>query len=281
MPDSFKSFSKGVTNHTGACLTANLQATQGQLEYVQNKLKEAWGKLYQAHLNEQRALDKLQLAIPPPAAPAAPTAPATFTVMEGEASASVPASAPIASPTSAPAPAPALSTAELFMMTCAAKPSECIPDPDKFKGNQSDLCHFNTQICQKMQRNYDCFPDTQDCMAYVNNCLKGLAYALILPYIKDGECLLSDYDTVLKVLDCTYGDLDKDFATFFSKFQCLALEGEELCVILLHHDPPSYKYPEFTNFLQNLENHMTCFSSVMLPTTQTCAPPVQNHAPPA
>ncbi|KAL2888156.1 hypothetical protein HOO65_040493 [Ceratocystis lukuohia] len=113
MPDSFKSFSEGVTNHTSACLTANLQATQGQLE----------------------ALDKLQLAIPPPAAPAAPAAPATFTVVEGEASASIPASAPMASPTSTPAPAPALSTAELFMMTCAAKPSEHIPDPDKFKGD--------------------------------------------------------------------------------------------------------------------------------------------------
>ncbi|KAL2889042.1 hypothetical protein HOO65_030543 [Ceratocystis lukuohia] len=135
VPNSFKSFSEGVTNYTSACLTANLQATQGQLEYVQNELKEAQGKLYQACLNEQRALDKLQLAIPPPAAPAAPAAPATFTVVEGEASASIPTSAPMASPTSTPAPTPALSTAELFMMTYAAKPSECIPDPDKFEGD--------------------------------------------------------------------------------------------------------------------------------------------------
>ncbi|KAL2884748.1 hypothetical protein HOO65_090043 [Ceratocystis lukuohia] len=113
MPDSFESFSEGVTNYTSACLTANLQATQGQL----------------------KALDKLQLAIPPPAAPAAPTAPTTFTIVEGEASASIPASAPTASPASAPAPALALSTAELFMMTHTAKPSEHIPDPDKFKGD--------------------------------------------------------------------------------------------------------------------------------------------------
>ncbi|KAL2887161.1 Retrotransposable element Tf2 155 kDa protein type 1 [Ceratocystis lukuohia] len=67
-------------NHTLATetanLTATLQAARGQLEYVQNELKEAQGELYQARLNEQRALDKLQLAIPPPAAPVSASVPA-------------------------------------------------------------------------------------------------------------------------------------------------------------------------------------------------------------
>ncbi|KAL2892022.1 hypothetical protein HOO65_011380 [Ceratocystis lukuohia] len=67
--------------------SANFAA--GQLEYVQSELKETQSELYQARLNEQRALDKLQLAIPPPAAPAVSTA------VEGEAHASVPASVPM------------------------------------------------------------------------------------------------------------------------------------------------------------------------------------------
>ncbi|KKF92082.1 Protein FAM127C [Ceratocystis platani] len=94
-------------------------------------------------------------------------------------------------------------------MTRTVQLSERLPDPDKFEGDRPDLRRFTTQIRQKMKRNRDRFPDAQDRMAYVNNRLKGPAYALILPYIQDGECLLPDYDAILKVLDRAYGDPDK------------------------------------------------------------------------
>ncbi|KKF92674.1 hypothetical protein CFO_g4972 [Ceratocystis platani] len=71
---------------------------------------------------------------------------------------------------------------------------------------------------------------------------------------------------------------NKEFATFFSEFQRLALEGEvsevtlpilleqniskELRAMLLHHEPPSYEYHQFANFLQALENRMNCFGFI-------------------
>lgn len=164
--------------------------------------------------------------------------------------------------------------------------SERLPDPEKFEGDRKDLRRFISQIHEKMKVNHDRFPTAQSRMTYVTNRLKGQPYAQILPYIKDGECQLSDYNEVLRILDRAFGDpnrinnarndlfrlrqTNKDFSLFLAEFQRLALEGEmsedalpvlleqainrELRTMLIHHEPPSRQYYEFANFLQDLEN---------------------------
>ncbi len=201
-------------------------------------------------------------------------------------------------------PAPDLLAGKDTTSTPAPEPSrisERLPDPEKFEGDRKDLRRFISQIHEKMKVNRDRFPTTQSRMAYVTNRLKGPPYAQILPYIKDGECQLSDYDEVLRILDRAFGDPNrvnnarsdlfrlrqnnKDFSLFFAEFQRLALEGEmsedalsvlleqaisrELRAMLMHHEPPNRQYPEFANFLQDLENRRHYYENTPAPVSKT------------
>ncbi|KKF94148.1 Protein FAM127C [Ceratocystis platani] len=198
-----------------------LLTTQAKLDVLKEQLKEqrqeAQDQISKARQNEGRALDMVQARTPRAA--------------------------------SAPVRDPALETGEdpLFTETTSSSHrSERLPDPDKFDGNRQDLRRFVSQIHQKMTTNHDRFPTAQSRMAYVNNRLKGPAYALILPYVQEGYCQLSDYQEVLKVLDRAYGEPD---------------QMNRARTELLHHDPPppSYEYHQFANFLQALENRMNRF----------------------
>jgi hypothetical protein len=163
----------------------------------------------------------------------------------------------------------------------ASRLSECLPDPEKFEGNQKDLCHFISQIHEKMNVNCNHFLSAQSHITYVTNCLKGPPYAQILPYIYRGICQLTNYEEILDILDCAFGDpnqvnntcndlfclqqTNKDFGVFFAEFQHLALEGEmpeetlptlleqainhKLHSMLMHNKPSSQKYHKFAAFL--------------------------------
>ncbi|KAG0152773.1 hypothetical protein PDIDSM_2578 [Penicillium digitatum] len=156
--------------------------------------------------------------------------------------------------------------------------SERLPDPDKFEGDRKDLRRFSSQIKEKLNINRDRFPTPQSRMTYVTNRLKGIPYAQILPYIRDGICQLNDFTDILDILERAFGDpKDKEFSLFFAEFQRLAMEGEmhnealptmleqainrEMKGMLLHHEPlgrlprPSEVPPE------NLENRRVQYDS--------------------
>ncbi|PHH49893.1 Retrotransposon-derived protein PEG10 [Ceratocystis fimbriata CBS 114723] len=242
-----------------------LLTTQARLGVLKEQLKEqrqeAQDQISKARQNERRALDMVQARTPRAASAPEP-----------------------------PVRDPALGTGEdpLFTETTSSSHrSERLPDPDKFDGNRQDLRRFVSQIHQKMTTNHDRFPTAQARMAYVNN----------------------HYQEVLKVLDRAYGEPDqmnractklfrlrqgnKDFATFFSEFQRLALVGKvseatlptlleqniskELRAMLLHHDPPSYEYHQFANFLQTLESRMNRFGFINPFNTAARPPANQNR----
>ncbi|GFF97258.1 conserved hypothetical protein [Aspergillus udagawae] len=140
-------------------------------------------------------------------------------------------------------------------------------------------------------------------MAYMNNRLKGAPYAQILPYIKKGICTLNDYQDILDILERAFGDpnrmnnahnelfslhqTNKEFSTFFAEFQRLALEGEmpeetlstlleqaisyKLQSMLMHNQPLSQEYHQFTRFLQDLENHRCQYTTSQPPVIKTYA----------
>jgi hypothetical protein len=196
----------------------------------------------------------------PPAEPPADTAPGTST------------------------PAPAPRTGSTFI-------SEKLPDPEKFDGSRADLRRFTQQIYAKMKANADRFPTATSRLTYVAGRLTGRAYELILPKITYGLPQFPDYPDILAYLEKAFGDpnritnarndlfrlrqSNKDFSTFFSEFQRLALEGQmaedslptlleqaisrELRGMLLHHDPPSREFHQYAAFLQELENRRNRF----------------------
>jgi len=200
------------------------------------------------------------LATNPPAEPLADTAPRT------------------------PTPAPASRTGPAFI-------SEKLPDPEKFDGSRADLRRFTQQIYAKMKANADRFPTATSRLTYVAGRLTGRAYELILPKISYGLPQFPDYPDILVYLEKAFGDpnrvtnarndlfrlrqSNKDFSTFFSEFQRLALEGQmaedslptlleqaisrELRGMLLHHDPPSREFHQYAAFLQELENRRNRF----------------------
>jgi hypothetical protein len=171
--------------------------------------------------------------------------------------------------------------------------SERLPDPDKFEGDRKDLRRFSSQIKEKLNINRDRFPTPQSRMTYVTNRLKGIPYAQILPYIRDGICQLNDFTDILDILERAFGDPNrarnarnelyrlrqgnKEFSLFFAEFQRLAMEGEmhnealptmleqainrELKGMLLHHEPPKGDYLDLARFLQNLENRRVQYDS--------------------
>ncbi|KAG0154713.1 hypothetical protein PDIDSM_281 [Penicillium digitatum] len=99
-----------------------------------------------------------------------------------------------------------------------------------------------SQIKEKLNINRDRFPTPQSRMTYVTNRLKGIPYAQILPYIRDGICQLNDFTDILDILERAFGDPNrarnarnelyrlrqgnKEFSLFFAEFQRLAMEGE-------------------------------------------------------
>ncbi|EKV16468.1 hypothetical protein PDIG_20610 [Penicillium digitatum PHI26] len=171
--------------------------------------------------------------------------------------------------------------------------SERLPDPDKFEGDRKDLRRFSSQIKEKLNINRDRFPTPQSRMTYVTNRLKGIPYAQILPYIRDGICQLNDFTDILDILERAFGDPNrarnarnelyrlrqgnKEFSLFFAEFQRLAMEGEmhnealptmleqainrEMKGMLLHHEPPKGDYLDLARFLQNLENRRVQYDS--------------------
>jgi hypothetical protein len=142
-----------------------------------------------------------------------------------------------------------------------------------------------------MKANADRFPTVTSRLTYVAGRLTGRAYELILPKITDGLPQFPDYPDILAYLEKAFGDpnrvtnarndlfrlrqSNKDFSTFFSEFQRLALEGQmaedslptlleqaisrELRGMLLHHDPPSREFHQYAAFLQELENRRNRF----------------------
>jgi hypothetical protein len=181
--------------------------------------------------------------------------------------------------------------------------SERLPDPEKFKGDRKDLQRFVSQIHEKLIVNQDRFPTAASRCSYVTSRLSGPPYAQILPYIHKGVCQLPDYEDILNILEQAFGDpnrvnnarndlfrlrqTNKDFGSFFAKFQRLALEGEmpkdalstlleqaisqELRSMLIHHEPPSRSYLQFAAFLQDLENRRRQYGSPPVPTVKTYA----------
>jgi hypothetical protein len=153
-----------------------------------------------------------------------------------------------------------------------------------------------------MKANADRFPTVTSRLTYVAGRLTGRAYELILPKISDGLPQFPDYPDVLAYLEKAFGDpnrvanarndlfrlrqSNKDFSTFFSEFQRLALEGQmtedslptlleqaisrELRSMLLHHDPPSREFHQYAAFLQELENRRNRFyQTAPTPMTRT------------
>ena len=185
---------------------------------------------------------------------------------------------PESAPTQEPAPA--------RMPSTPTERSEKLPDPDKFSGQRSDLRRFVSQIHEKMTINRDRYPNPSARMSYVTSRLSGLPYDQILPYIHEGICSLDDYPAILQILERSYGDpnlvqnarseifhthqTNKDFASFFAKFQRRGMESQlpdeslsalllevisnELHEMLLHHPAPSQQYHELASHLQKLEN---------------------------
>lgn len=183
--------------------------------------------------------------------------------------------------------------------------SERLPDPDKFEGERKDLRRFVSQVKEKLNINRDRYPTPQSRMTYVTNRLKGVPYAQILPYIREGVCQLNDFTDILDILERAFGDPNrarnarnelyrlrqgnKEFSLFFAEFQRLAMEGEmhkealptmleqainrELKSMLLHHEPPKGDYLDLARFLQNLENRRAQYDSGQLaaPRTLTAA----------
>jgi len=170
--------------------------------------------------------------------------------------------------------------------TSSSRLSERLPDPAIFQGDKKEFRRFVSKIHQKMKTNADRFPTAIERMSYVTNRLEGPAYGQVLPYILDGECQLSDYPDILRILDRAYGDpnlvnnskkefyrlkqANREFAPFYADFQRLAIEGEvsldsqittleaaisrELRAQLTNVDAPDGDIHEFARFLQKLEN---------------------------
>ncbi|CAJ2506653.1 Uu.00g078390.m01.CDS01 [Anthostomella pinea] len=137
-----------------------------------------------------------------------------------------------------------------------------------------------------MTANADQFLTVTARLTYVAGRLTGKAYELILPKTRYGVPDFLDYPEMLAYLENAFGDPDRiqnaqnklyqlkqrnqDFSTFFSEFQCLALEGEmpkdaltsllfqgisrELQDMLLHSLTPSWRYRDYANHLQALDN---------------------------
>lgn len=84
--------------------------------------------------------------------------------------------------------------------------SERLPDPDKFEGERKDLRRFISQVKEKLNINRDRYPTPQSRMTYVTNRLKGVLYAQILPYIREGVCQLNDFTDILDILERAFGD---------------------------------------------------------------------------
>jgi hypothetical protein len=198
--------------------------------------------------------------------------------------------------------APGTTTPALAARTGSTFLSEKLPDPEKFDGSRADLRRFTQQIYAKMKANADRFPTATSRLTYVAGRLTGKAYELILPKIVDGLPLFPDYTDILAYLEKAFGDpnrvtnarndlfrlrqSNKDFSTFFSEFQRLALEGQmsedslptlleqaisrELRGMLLHHDPPSREFHQYAAFLQELENRRNRFyQAAPVPTART------------
>lgn len=204
-------------------------------------------------------------------------------------------------------PAPPLAPAS----APTARLSERLPDPDQFNGDRNNLRLFINQVKTKLTVNRDRFPSPAARTAYVINRLTGPAYNLILPYIQEGSCTLSDSDDVLAKLESAYGDPNrannarqnllklrqnnKDFSTFYAEFQRLAMESQmpegalpalleialstELLQAMVHHHAPRNNLHEFAAFLQDLENRMRQYGGC--PTITFSVPPRRRGSPPA
>lgn len=167
-----------------------------------------------------------------------------------------------------------------------SRPSEKLPDPDKFDGTRHDLRRFLQQIYAKMTSNADRFPTATSRLTYVAGRLTGKAYNLILPRTIFGIPQFADYPELLAYLENAFGDPDRiqnaqnllyrlkqrnqDFSIYFSEFQRLALEGEmpedaltpllfqgisrELQDMLLHSPAPTREFHQYANHLQTLDN---------------------------
>jgi hypothetical protein len=224
-------------------------------------------------------------------------------------------------PTEPPADiAPGTLTPALISRTGSTIISEKLPDPEKFDGSRADLRRFTQQIYAKMKANADRFPTVTSRLTYVAGRLTGRAYELILPKITDGLPQFPDYPDILAYLEKAFGDpnrvtnarndlfrlrqSNKDFSTFFSEFQRLALEGQmaedslptlleqaisrELRGMLLHHDPPSREFHQYAAFLQELENRRNRFyqaapaltSRIPAPASHTQATPPRTTSEP-
>lgn len=259
-------------------ISIKYQAVQ---EYQKEQLREMEQKYFKAMEEKSQAL---RLAVPTVDTPL--STPTPKPVAEKPVATSVGAPPSIASPSS--------ETTRL---------SERLPDPDRFEGDRKDLRRFVSQIHEKMNVNRDRFPTPPSRMTYVTNRLKGDPYNQILPYIHEGVCQLSDYKDILKILERAFGDpnkvrnarnelfrlrqTNKEFSAFFAEFQRLALEGEmpedtlptlleqainrELRGMLLHHEPPSWEYHQFADFLQGLENRRRHYESNLAPASRTYA----------
>lgn len=199
----------------------------------------------------------------------------------------LPAEAVPAATTAETPPAPTQSSA-------SSRLSERLPDPAIFEGNRKDFRRFQAKIYQKLKTNADRFPTARERMSYVTNRLEGEAYAQILPFILEGECQLTDYPDVLRVLERAYGDpnrinnarkdlfrlkqQNKEFAAFYAEFQRLALEGQvsedsqitalesalsrELRSQLTNVDAPDDDIHQFAAFLQKLENKRRYYNDI-------------------
>jgi hypothetical protein len=236
----------------------------GITEYQDNQIARQLEEIIQLR---QQLRDAIQLATPAVTSPASvPTTALPAEVAPAVAAAKAPLT-----------PAQSSATSRL---------SERLPDPAIFDGDRKDFRRFQAKIHQKMKTNADRFPTARERMSYVTNRLEGQAYAQILPFILEGECQLSDYPDVLRVLERAYGDpnrvnnarkdlfrlkqQNKEFAVFYAEFQRLALEGEvsedfqvtllesalsrELKSQLTSVDAPDHNIYEFSEFLQKLEN---------------------------
>ncbi|KAL2884695.1 hypothetical protein HOO65_100099 [Ceratocystis lukuohia] len=273
-----------------AAESANLTTARANLDFLKGQLKEAQDQIFEARYNEQKALNIFLSTIP---------------IIPPVPSATVSSEPTLTSPGSTIGE-DTLTTTEPAHSTCL---SQRLPDPDRFQGDQRDLRRFCSQIREKMEINHDRFPTPQCRMSYVNSCLGRKPYEYMLPHIKEGECQLSDYEDILKILEdayegprhCTHvrtklfrlRQTNKDFTTFLAEFQRLAVEGEmpesllpillehaiseELRTMLLHNEPPSYNYHEFTAFLHKLESRRLWFNSSQTPVTVPMNPSNQHR----
>ncbi|KAG0158110.1 hypothetical protein PDIDSM_5623 [Penicillium digitatum] len=164
-----------------------------------------------------------------------------------------------------PVPEPA---AEPGVAAAMGTPPSLTPESSgsHFEGDRKDLRRFSSQIKEKLNINRDRFPTPQSRMTYVTNRLKGIPYAQILPYIRDGICQLNDFTDILDILERAFGDPNRARNARNELIPALAMEGEmhnealptmleqainrELKGMLLHHEPPKGDYLDLARFLR-------------------------------